>query len=92
MGCALFVFPISEFPTNRTELNAVFDIFDRNNTGYIEYKEFVEALRPEKHVSKHAAIKLKQQYFDSCSGNSLPKCVSCQSSFCLMAWIHCEKS
>ena len=39
-----------EFPTNRTELNAVFDIFDRNASGEIDYREFVDALRPERQV------------------------------------------
>ena len=44
-----FIFP--EFPTNRTELNAVFDIFDRDRSGELDYKEFVDALRPERQVS-----------------------------------------
>jgi len=39
-----------EFPTTRTELNAVFDIFDRHRTGEINYSEFMEALRPERPV------------------------------------------
>lgn len=39
------------FPTNRTELNAVFDIFDKSNRNYIEYKDFIEALKPARHVS-----------------------------------------
>ena len=41
----------AEFPTNRTELNAVFDIFDRDGSGEIDYREFVDALRPERQVS-----------------------------------------
>jgi len=41
---------IVEFPTTRTELNAVFDIFDRHRTGEIYYSEFMEALRPERQV------------------------------------------
>ncbi|GFN99916.1 microtubule-actin cross-linking factor 1, isoforms 1/2/3/5 [Plakobranchus ocellatus] len=38
----------SKFPTNRTELNAVFDIFDGNNMGLIEYKNFVDALKTDR--------------------------------------------
>ena len=40
-----------EFPTTRTELNAVFDMFDRHRSGEINYLEFMEALRPERQVS-----------------------------------------
>ncbi|KAL5005910.1 hypothetical protein ScPMuIL_017068 [Solemya velum] len=39
----------TRFPTNRTELNAVFDIFDQSNRGFIEYKDFIEALKPARH-------------------------------------------
>ena len=42
----------AEFPSNRTELNAVFDIFDRDNSGEIDYREFVDALRPERQVNQ----------------------------------------
>ncbi|XP_059145971.1 microtubule-actin cross-linking factor 1, isoforms 6/7-like isoform X4 [Physella acuta] len=38
----------SKFPSNRTELNAVFDIFDRANRGVIEYKNFVDALKTDR--------------------------------------------
>ena len=38
----------AEFPTNQLEMNAVADIFDRDNNGYINYKEFIAALWPEK--------------------------------------------
>lgn len=38
----------SKFPSNRTELNAVFDIFDGNNRELIEYKNFVDALKTDK--------------------------------------------
>lgn len=41
---------IIEFPTNKTELNAVFDIFDRDGSGSLDYREFVDALRPERQV------------------------------------------
>ena len=43
--------PFVEFPTNKTELNAVFDIFDKSNTGMLDYSEFIEALRPDRTVS-----------------------------------------
>ena len=46
------LFCIAEFPTNRTELHAVFDIFDRDGSGELDYKEFVDALRPERQVSE----------------------------------------
>jgi Ca2+-binding EF-hand superfamily protein len=36
------------FPTNKTELNAVFDIFDREKRGLIDYADFVDALKPDK--------------------------------------------
>lgn len=36
----------TEFPTSRVEMEAVANIFDRDNDGYIDYKEFVSALRP----------------------------------------------
>ena len=42
-----FNFVLSEFPTNRTELNAVFDIFDNRGSGELDYQEFVNALRPD---------------------------------------------
>ncbi|CDW56773.1 VAB 10A protein [Trichuris trichiura] len=35
-----------KFPTSRVEMNYVADIFDRNNEGYIDYMEFIDALRP----------------------------------------------
>jgi len=41
----------SKFPTNKAELNAVFNIFDREHTGSINYREFIEALRPVRYAS-----------------------------------------
>jgi Ca2+-binding EF-hand superfamily protein len=41
----------SGFATNKTELNAVFDIFDKDNKYYMQYSEFIEALKPDRHVS-----------------------------------------
>eukprot|EP00058_Branchiostoma_floridae_P020780 XP_002606270.1 hypothetical protein BRAFLDRAFT_123699 [Branchiostoma floridae] len=42
----------SKFPTNKLEMNAVADIFDRNKDGFIDYREFIAALRPERESSK----------------------------------------
>lgn len=38
---------ITEFPTSRLEMGTVADIFDRNQDGYIDYQEFIAALRPD---------------------------------------------
>lgn len=44
---AHFVFP--GFPTSRMEMEAVADKFDDNGDGFIDYREFVAALRwPDK--------------------------------------------
>ncbi|CAG0912338.1 unnamed protein product [Notodromas monacha] len=37
----------SKFPTSRLEMQAVADIIDRNNDGYIDHQEFMAALRPD---------------------------------------------
>ncbi|KAI8481224.1 hypothetical protein Bbelb_410270 [Branchiostoma belcheri] len=42
----------SKFPTNKLEMNAVADIFDRSKDGFIDYREFIAALRPERESSK----------------------------------------
>ncbi|XP_052813001.1 microtubule-actin cross-linking factor 1, isoforms 1/2/3/4/5-like isoform X2 [Mya arenaria] len=39
----------SGFKTNKTELNAVFDIFERENRDFIEYQEFIEAMKKKRH-------------------------------------------
>lgn len=54
-----FAFIFAGFATNKTELNAVFDIFDKDNKYYMEYSEFIEALKPDRHVST------KYKSFDS---------------------------
>ncbi|XP_067934591.1 microtubule-actin cross-linking factor 1, isoforms 6/7-like isoform X2 [Watersipora subatra] len=48
----------SKFPTNKAELNAVFNIFDRGHTGSINYREFIDALRP---VTKKPKRQLSEQ-------------------------------
>ena len=39
------------FPSSRPEMERVADIFDKDGDGYINYKEFVSALRPDRDVS-----------------------------------------
>ncbi|XP_052234757.1 dystonin-like isoform X4 [Dreissena polymorpha] len=39
----------SGFRTNKTELNAVFDLFQRENRDFIEYQEFIEAMKQRRH-------------------------------------------
>ncbi len=40
----------TEFPTTRLEMEAVANIFDSDGDGYIDYKEFIAALRPDRDV------------------------------------------
>jgi len=39
---------VVEFPTTSMEMQAVADKFDRDGDGFIDYKEFITALRPER--------------------------------------------
>lgn len=39
------------FPTSKLEMEKVADIFDRDGDGFINYKEFVAALKPDRDVS-----------------------------------------
>ena len=54
-----FYFP--GFTTNKTELNAVFDIFDKDNKYYMEYSEFIEALKPDRHVSTKRRVSTESE-------------------------------
>ena len=45
----------SKFPTSRMEMELVAPIFDRNNDGYIDHKEYLETLRPDRDVPKTEA-------------------------------------
>lgn len=36
-----------EFDTSRLEMKCVADMFDKNNRGLIDWKEFIAALRPD---------------------------------------------
>lgn len=46
---------LSEFPTTPMEMKAVADHFDDDGDGYIDYKAFVSALKPDRGevVTKH---------------------------------------
>ena len=39
------------FQTTPMEMEAVANIFDRDGDGFVDYKEFVSALRPDRDVS-----------------------------------------
>lgn len=42
---------IAEFSTSQLEMECVVDVFDRNGDGYIDSKEYIETLRPEREVN-----------------------------------------
>lgn len=42
----------SKFTTSRLEMEKVADIFDRNNDGYVDHKEYNDTLRPERDLPK----------------------------------------
>eukprot|EP00057_Strongylocentrotus_purpuratus_P020675 XP_011675149.1 PREDICTED: microtubule-actin cross-linking factor 1 isoform X2 [Strongylocentrotus purpuratus] len=67
----------SKFPTNQLEMNAVADKFDRDDDGYIDYKEFIAALWPEKSSGKPTsdAEKIEDEVRKQCS-----QC-TCQKKF-----------
>ncbi|CAG2163885.1 unnamed protein product [Oppiella nova] len=48
-------FLASKFPTTRLEMNRVADIFDRNGDGYIDQKEYLDTLRPDRDQPKTEA-------------------------------------
>ena len=50
---------LSEFPTSKLEMEKVADIFDKDRDGFINYKEFVAALRPDRDVSAAVAAKYR---------------------------------
>uniref|UniRef100_A0A224Z7W8 Short stop n=1 Tax=Rhipicephalus zambeziensis TaxID=60191 RepID=A0A224Z7W8_9ACAR len=45
----------SKFPTSRLEMERVADIFDRNGDGYIDHKEYIDTLRPDRDCLVHGA-------------------------------------
>lgn len=42
----------SKFPTSRLEMERVAPIFDRNSDGYVDHKEYLETLRPDRDLPK----------------------------------------
>ena len=54
------IFRLQNFPTSHMEMNAVANMFDGNNEDYIDWKEFLAALRPdwEDRTSHH-----RRQYY-----------------------------
>ncbi|XP_053205287.1 microtubule-actin cross-linking factor 1-like isoform X2 [Panonychus citri] len=45
----------SKFPTSRLEMERVAPIFDRNSDGFIDHKEYLETLRPDRDLPKTEA-------------------------------------
>lgn len=45
-----FFYFILEFPTTRLEMEKVAEIFDRNGDGFIDHKEYIDTLRPDREV------------------------------------------
>ena len=46
-----------EFPSNRMELNAVFDLFEDPSTGEMLYQLLIEALKSDKMVGQLIVLK-----------------------------------
>ena len=60
----------SKFTTSRLEMEKVVDIFDRNNDGYVDYKEYLDTLRPERDLPKTESEIIQdevQKQVDKCS-------------------------
>ena len=69
----------SGFATNKTELNAVFDIFDKDNKYYMQYSEFIEALKPDRHQKTRLKSGKKQMTDSELIQDQIEKDVSqCQ--------------
>lgn len=47
-----------EFPTTRLEMEKVAEIFDRNGDGFIDHKEYIDTLRPDREVYNMCEIYL----------------------------------
>lgn len=45
--CGSYKASFAEFDTSRLEMKCVADMFDKNNRGLIDWKEFIAALRPD---------------------------------------------
>lgn len=62
-------FVVSKFPTSRLEMEKVCDIFDRNGDGYIDQKEYMDTLRPERDTPKTESEMIQdevQKQVDKC--------------------------
>ncbi|KAH3698995.1 hypothetical protein DPMN_073941 [Dreissena polymorpha] len=55
----------SRFQTTPMEMEAVANIFDKDGDGFIDYKEFVSALRPNRDTTKGASSKKPEPVNDS---------------------------
>ena len=63
-------FVVSKFTTSRLEMEKVVDIFDRNNDGYIDHKEYIDTLRPERDIPKSESEIIQdevQKQVDKCA-------------------------
>ncbi|XP_041359572.1 microtubule-actin cross-linking factor 1, isoforms 1/2/3/5-like isoform X3 [Gigantopelta aegis] len=60
---------ISKFPTSKLEMEAVANIFDKDGDGFINYKEFVAALRPDREPAEPAtdADKIQDEVKRQCN-------------------------
>lgn len=71
------------FQTTPMEMEAVANIFDRDGDGFIDYKEFVSALRPNRDVSNHVdnlfvtniQILVYPKFVFTCEGKAVSSCV-----------------
>ena len=59
----LFLLLSAGFQTTPMEMEAVANIFDRNGDGFVDYKEFVAALRPDTNVSFRFTLAQFEQYY-----------------------------
>lgn len=73
----------SKFPSTRLEMEKVVQVFDRNNDGYIDHKEYLDTLRPERDLPKTESEIIEdevQKEVDKCS--CMDKYKVCQVGEC----------
>lgn len=61
------VYFFSEFPTSRLEMERVAEIFDRNGDGFIDHKEYIDTLRPDREVRVEKYLKKKKIFINKLS-------------------------